>query len=69
MLNKLTEREVQVLNLLMLGYSNTQIAKILDITLHTVKAHVQAILQKFKVKNRVQAAVIAAMAKEKFLNN
>jgi len=69
MLNKLTEREVQVLNLLMLGYSNTQIAKILDITLHTVKAHVQAILQKFKVKNRVQAAVIAAKAKEKFLNN
>jgi len=60
MLNKLTEREVQVLNLLTLGYSNTQIAKILNITLHTVKAHVQSILYKFKVKNRVQAAVIAA---------
>lgn len=68
MLNKLTEREVQVLNLLMLGYSNTQIAKILDITLHTVKAHVQAILQKFKVKNRVQAAVIAAKSKENLTN-
>ena len=52
----------------MLGYSNTQIAKILDITLHTVKAHVQAILQKFKVKNRVQAAVIAAKSKENLTN-
>lgn len=68
MLNKLTEREVQVLKLLMLGYSNTQIASILNITLHTVKAHIQAILYKFKVKNRVQAAVIAAQSKDKFLN-
>ena len=69
MLNKLTEREVQVLNLLMLGHSNTQIGKILDITLHTVKAHVQAILQKFNVKNRIQAAVIATKSKEKYSNN
>lgn len=60
MLSKLTTRELQVLRLMTIGYSNSQIGKILNITLHTVKAHVQAILYKFRVKNRVQAAVIAA---------
>lgn len=58
--SSLTARELQVLRLITLGYSNSQIAKILSITLHTVKAHVQAILYKLQVKNRVQAAVIAS---------
>lgn len=56
----LTPRELQVLRLVTLGYSNLQIAQILNITLHTVKAHVQAVLYKLQVKNRVQAAVAAA---------
>ncbi len=60
MQSSLTTRELQVLRLITLGYSNSQIAKILNITLHTVKAHVQAILYKLQVKNRVQAAVIAS---------
>ncbi len=60
MQHSLTARELEVLRLVTLGYSNLQIAKILDITLHTVKAHVQAILIKLKAKNRVQAAVIAS---------
>ncbi len=58
--NSLTARELQVLHLISAGYSNSQIAKILNITLHTVKAHVQAIFYKLQVKNRVQAAVIAS---------
>lgn len=58
--NSLTARELQVLRLITLGYSNSQIAKILNITLHTVKAHIQAIFYKLQVKNRVQAAVIAS---------
>ena len=58
--NGLTARELQVLHLISAGYSNSQIAKILNITLHTVKAHVQAIFYKLQVKNRVQAAVIAS---------
>lgn len=58
--NSLTARELQVLQLISAGYSNSQIAKILNITLHTVKAHVQAIFYKLQVKNRVQAAVIAS---------
>ena len=36
--NSLTARELQVLHLISAGYSNSQIAKILNITLHTVKA-------------------------------
>ena len=60
MLDKLTSREFQVLKLMSMGHSNIQIAKILNISLHTVKAHVQTILFKFKAKNRVQAAVIAS---------
>ena len=56
----LTDRELQVLHLITLGYSNVQIAKILNITLHTVKAHVQSILCKMPAKNRVQAAVMAS---------
>lgn len=60
MLGELTPREMQVLRLLVMGYTNTQIAKILYITYSTAKAHVQAILYKFNVKNRIQAAVIAA---------
>ncbi len=58
MISRLTTREIQILELMTLGYSNVQIAQMLSITLHTVKAHVQAILYKINVRNRVQAAVI-----------
>ena len=55
----LTERECQVLELLVTGKSNTEIAKVLMISVHTVKAHVCSILQKLSVDDRVQAAVKA----------
>lgn len=55
----LTEREYQVLSLLVTGMSNTKIAKDLMISVHTVKAHVCSILQKMSVNDRVQAAVKA----------
>ena len=60
MLRGLTPREKEVVRLLVLGYSNTQIADILCIAYSTAKAHVQAVLAKLNVKNRVQAAVVAA---------
>ncbi len=60
MFDDLTSRELQVLQLITFGYSNSQIARTLNITLHTVKAHVQAILYKLNVKNRVLAAVLAS---------
>lgn len=56
---KLTEREYDVLRLLVEGKSNTEIAKEIIISPHTAKAHVGKILEKFAVSDRVQAAVKA----------
>lgn len=56
---QLTEREIEVLRLLVKGKSNTEIAKELIVSVHTAKAHVCSILQKLCVDDRVQAAVKA----------
>ena len=56
---KLTEREREVLGLLVQGLSNTEISERLVISSHTVKAHVANILTKLSVSDRVQAAVKA----------
>lgn len=55
----LTEREFEVLKLITMGKSNTEIAKELLVSVHTAKAHVCSILQKMSVNDRVQAAVKA----------
>ncbi|MBQ2645639.1 response regulator transcription factor [bacterium] len=56
---QLTDRELEVLRLLVQGKSNTEIAKELIVSVHTAKAHVCSILQKLCVDDRVQAAVKA----------
>ncbi len=56
---QLTERENQVLTLLVEGKSNSEIADSLSVSVHTAKAHVCSILQKLSVHDRVQAAVKA----------
>jgi len=56
---QLTERELEVLKLLVSGKSNTEIANELIVSVHTAKAHVCSILQKLCVDDRVQAAVKA----------
>jgi len=55
----LTEREMEVLGLIVEGLSNAQIAERLFITRATAKAHVHSILQKLCVDDRTQAAVTA----------
>lgn len=55
----LTAREFEVLKLIVLGKSNTEIAKDLFISVHTVKAHVSSLLEKLFVEDRVQVAVKA----------
>lgn len=55
----LTEREMEVLGLIVEGLSNPQIAERLVITRATAKAHVHSILQKLYVDDRTQAAVTA----------
>ncbi len=55
----LTEREIEVLELIVMGKNNTEIARELIVSVHTAKAHVCSILQKMSVDDRVQAAVKA----------
>jgi DNA-binding NarL/FixJ family response regulator len=55
----LTERELEVLELLARGIDNQQIGRTLFLSEHTVKNHVSSILVKLGVENRLQAAVRA----------
>jgi two-component system NarL family response regulator len=55
----LSAREVQVLELIVQGLANKQIAYALDITEHTVKNHVKNILSKLGAQDRTQAATAA----------
>ena len=55
----LTQRETQVLRHVALGLSNKEIGKSLEISVETVKEHVQNILRKIAVSDRTQAAVWA----------
>ena len=57
--HELTLRQRRVLELLSTGLSNKQIARELDISEITVKAHVSAIFRKLGVSNRVQAGIEA----------
>ena len=55
----LTEREMEVLNLVAQGQSNQQIADALVISLATVKAHISNILSKLQVSSRAEASAYA----------
>ena len=55
----LTEREHEVLALIVEGLNNTQIAGRLTISPSTVKSHVSNILSKFGVANRTEAVTLA----------
>jgi DNA-binding NarL/FixJ family response regulator len=59
---KLTAREMEVLKYVVMGMSNSEIAKNLIISEHTAKAHVCSILKKMQAKDRVNAAVKAVRA-------
>lgn len=55
----LTEREMEVLALIVDGYTNPQIAEKLFITISTTKTHVHSILQKLYVNSRSKAISMA----------
>jgi DNA-binding NarL/FixJ family response regulator len=56
---ELTDRELEVLKLIVDGKSNKEIAVLLDVSAHTAKAHVGSIIQKLAVDDRTQVAVKA----------
>ena len=62
LLEILTQRELEVLKLLVAGKTNSEIADEIIVSTNTAKAHVGNILTKLSVKDRVQAAVKAVRA-------
>jgi DNA-binding CsgD family transcriptional regulator len=52
--HQLTDREKEILCLILDGKSNTEIGRKIFISTHTVRNHVHSIFQKLAVKNRVE---------------
>ena len=63
----LTEREVEVLKLVAEGKSNKEIAEELNISPHTARTHVNRILNKLHLANRVKATLYALSQGVSFL--
>jgi len=55
----LSERELEVLKLIVTGKSNSEIAEALYLSPNTIKTHVRGIMNKLAVDDRVQVAVVA----------
>ncbi len=62
LIEKLTERELDVLRLMAKGHSNQEIAKIMVLSAATVHTHVSRVLAKLDVSSRTQAVVYAMRA-------
>lgn len=55
----LTDREKDVIEYICEGYTNSEISKLLDVSVNTVKVHVSSIIQKLGVEDRTQVVVKA----------
>ncbi|MFE0105451.1 response regulator transcription factor [Streptomyces sp. NPDC059009] len=63
-LDRLTDRERQVLLLLGTGMSNRQLSRALGISERTVKAHTARVLDKLELPSRLSAAVVSVLLHE-----
>ncbi|MGI0491821.1 response regulator [Alkalinema pantanalense CENA528] len=61
-IGQLSQRELEVLQLMVEGYSNPEIANALYLSTNTIKTHIRGIMNKLAVDDRVQAAVVALRA-------
>lgn len=52
----LSPKEMQVLNLVCLGFTNDEIAEELSVTVNTVKTHVKSVARKLQCRNRTEIA-------------
>lgn len=59
MVEALTERAMEVLQLVSQGMSNQEIADALVVSEGTVKTHVERMLSKLEVRDRTQAVIFA----------
>lgn len=57
--NPLTPRELEVLRLVAAGKRNRQVGEVLEIGEQTVKNHVQSVMHKLGVSNRLRAVTVA----------
>ena len=55
--SSLTQRESEIVDLLIQGFTNKEIAEKLSISFHTVKAHLEHIFERFGVHNRIELCV------------
>ena len=67
--NSLSERQREVISLIVNGMTNREIASTLIITENTVKVHLRNILDKLDVRNRQQLAAVAAQSRVVMLNH
>jgi DNA-binding NarL/FixJ family response regulator len=66
LIEKLTDREQEVLTYVARGLSNKEIAEQIHLSLKTVKTHVSNVIQKMGVTTRTQVAILAV--REHMLN-
>ena len=55
----MTNREIQVLKYLAEGLNNQEISKLMNLSVHTIKAHIHNIFEKLSVQGRTEAVVKA----------
>ena len=56
---KVTAREFDIIKLIYKGMTNNEIANQLDISVHTVKTHLEKLYEKFNVHTRTELAIQA----------